>query len=289
MPLTPRAKLPYPDQNRDPWFDIFVQLVQRLDAAVFATWEDRNIIVMGGGVFTWNAGTNTLTWTAPIEVTSSVVGFLWTIEAGSLTIADGQFAYFQAVRSPTSSTTLILQTGSKVPNTSTQEPTDSILICVRRGTQLYFRDGKVLQSGASSAIYQTLGVPNVGQYLLETIPLALGLDTDSSVNLVAGGTTLDVAEYALSNLTTTFRFNVTAYITSAPLSGIVELFNITDSLLVHAFTFTGAGATTPSTQDAVIVLSGSKIYAVRYRVTGGGGPTDRVFVMSALVKVRQTF
>jgi hypothetical protein len=145
MPTTPRVKLPYPDQNTDPWYDQFVSLVNTIDTTLYAAREDRNVVLMGGGTIVWTASTNTLSWSAPLELTSAPTGFLWTVAAGSQVILDGQFVYFQAVRSPSSNAEVATYASGQVPYSAAQDANNSIVLAVRRGSVAYFRNGAVIQ------------------------------------------------------------------------------------------------------------------------------------------------
>lgn len=501
MPLTTRTKIPYPSEQRDPWFDDFERMIRDIDLKLFASWEDRNIFVMGGGTFTWNSVTNTLSWTGLVEFTSSVVGFLWNVEAGSLTINDGEFVFFQAVRAPTSNTTVSFLIGTKVPANNTQSANDAVMFAVRRGSKLYCRGGKILNNGDAVLLYEsaapgavTLGssspttvqagdtaqvgvalfashedhqhavdtalsgdlvatgtanaagvsvklpradhahrlelrvqdtgvavgqrpiinfvnatvaddggddrinitipstslgastpqtvqagavgaagvatsasredhshpvntglvgdvqvtvtanaagvstrvsradhahrlevqvqdagaavgsrpklnfvgftvaddnvndrvvvtsAPSIGgggQYLWNHIPLALNENTDLNTFVSIGGGSVNASDHTVTGLTTAFLFEATAYVATGSLTGEVVLYNLTDSTTVHTFSF--VGTTTPSTQSAVVALAGNKVYEVRHRVTGGVVITDRVYTMSAIVKVRLAF
>jgi len=151
---TPRSHLPYPDEQRDPWWQQFLDLVQAVDANVFAEWEDRNLIVMGGGIVSWNAISETLTWAQNIEFNSAPTGFLWRVLAGNLTVRDGEYVYFQAVRAPINNVAVIFYTGSQVPVSPNQNPTDSVMLAYRRGTKMYFRNGAVLDHDEAGEIFE---------------------------------------------------------------------------------------------------------------------------------------
>lgn len=154
MTTTPRAHLPYPDEQTDPWWQKFLDLVQAIDANVFAEWEDRNLLVMGGGIVSWNAITETLTWADIIEFNSAPTGFLWRVLAGSMLVRDGEYVYFQAIRSPINNVAVGFYAGSQVPTSPNQNPTDSVMVAYRRGTLMYFRNGAVLDHEESGEIFE---------------------------------------------------------------------------------------------------------------------------------------
>ena len=144
MPDSPRMEWPIPTENQNPWYEAFVALVSAQDASAFAAREDRQIIMLGGGTVSWTAPT--LTWDAPISLTAPIEGFLWTIQAGSVTIEDGQALYATLVRGPTANTAVAVAVGSQVPSSD-----QALVLAVRVGTRLYFRTGLSLASGGSAS------------------------------------------------------------------------------------------------------------------------------------------
>jgi hypothetical protein len=394
MPLSTRAKLPYPSEQRDPWFDQFLAFVQAVDSAVYAEREDRNLVIMGGGAVSWDATTNILSWVANIELPASPVGFLWRIVPGSLVVADNQFIYFQAVRSPTDNVNVTLSTGAQVPGLISEDANNSILFGVRRGSRVYFRNGDVIQDGETSNIFESsgatltinyavpaaldggagsggvsllvpawdhkhpldmaevgdivatatanaagvsneipradhahrlevgvllAGVPiglrpklnftagvvvddvgndrvnitlnsigTTGNTIVREFDLLLDTDTDLAGFVAAGGRRFNPADHVLAGTTVAIRFQADAYVTTGLLTGEVQLYNLTTASIVTTLSF--VGNTAPGHQEsAVLVLTAAnEFYEARYRVTGGAAPTDRVFVMSASLKVVNT-
>lgn len=157
MPLTTRAKIPYPSEQADPWFDQFLDMVNALDAAVYAGREDRNLLIMGGGLISWNATTQVLTWGDSIEFPAAPVGFVYRVVAANIVVVDGAFIYFQAVRSPTNNANVVLETGTQVPGTGSEDPGNSILFGIRRGSRIYFRNGLVIQDGELLNLFEIGG------------------------------------------------------------------------------------------------------------------------------------
>ena len=163
MALSPRAHLPYPDEQRDPWFEQFLDMVQAVDANIYAEWEDRNMPIMGGGVVAWNAITSTLSWAGIIELGSAPTGFLWRILPGSVTVNDGEYVYVQVVRSPINNVVVAdplsatVYHASQVPSSPSQDPTNSVVIARRDGATMYFRNGATLPGGGSGLVFEEGG------------------------------------------------------------------------------------------------------------------------------------
>jgi hypothetical protein len=138
---------PYPAENQDPWFDAFVGLIIAIDYSGYAAREDRNIILMGGGIISFDAALNTLSWASPIVLLAPNTGFLWTIPAGSVTLFDGRLLYVDLVRAPTAPTTLLPLVSNQVPSSDT-----AFLLAVRRGSRVFWRNGAVSVDGVPSAV-----------------------------------------------------------------------------------------------------------------------------------------
>lgn len=138
----------YPDENERNWYSHFKSLVDSQDASGYASREDRSLFLIKGGTVTWNSGTSTLAWSAAIELISSIAGYHLDIAASSAVIADGQFMYVDITRSPTVNGTLLTKVANSVPNTD-----DAYVICVRRGTDVYFSNGMAIHNGGSGAVF----------------------------------------------------------------------------------------------------------------------------------------
>jgi len=144
----------FPSEGDDPWFNGLKQFFQQLDAAGFAYSENTNVIPMSGGIFSFVASTNQLTWGTAIELSSFTSGFTASITAGSLTITDGQVLYVDMPRGLTQNTTITLNTAAKLAASSGKLLHDKIAIGIRRGTRIIFRNGVVLVDGVSQKVFE---------------------------------------------------------------------------------------------------------------------------------------
>lgn len=154
MAITTRSKIPYPNEQADPWYAAFQDMINAIDYNVYAEWEDRNMSVMGGGQFSWNAGAGLLTWTANIECGSAPTGFVWRVLGpASRVILDGEYMWFQAVRAPINNVAVAVFTGSSVPLVG-QDGTDCVVLVRRQGNLLYFRNGGTLDDGDSEYVFE---------------------------------------------------------------------------------------------------------------------------------------
>lgn len=154
MPQSPRMNWPYPAENVEQWFEAFKSFVESTDASGFASREDRQLILIGGGTITWSATGATLTWTGPLKVISPIAGFLLTVAAGSVTMEDGQVLYATIVRAPTLNRTVTVAVGNQVPQSD-----DAYLLAARVGDTIYWRNGMSMGDGDSVT---GVNVRNVG-------------------------------------------------------------------------------------------------------------------------------
>lgn len=145
MPNSSRMNWPYPAENQNLWYEAFTFMIESLDASGFAAREDRSIMLMGGGTITWQATGSQLVWSQPMRIVSPISGFLLSLPAATVTLAEGQFLYATLVRAPTRTQNLVPTVGNQVPSTDTD-----ILLAVRVGDDLYFRTGLRLLDGETS-------------------------------------------------------------------------------------------------------------------------------------------
>lgn len=143
---TQRMGIPYPSENDDPWWTGFVDFVRSLDSHHFASFEDRNIFFLEGGTFSWLDGT--LEWTAGLKIISPSTGIMSTLASGTLDMDDGDFMVVDLTRGPTTSVALSVQSIAQI------DPDDApMVVCVRNGDKLYFRNGAVLDDTDSAQVF----------------------------------------------------------------------------------------------------------------------------------------
>lgn len=152
---TPRLLIPYPDDNTAPWDAVFEAMILAIDASLYVPREDRNIVIFGGGTVSFNATTGVLSWSADIGLLSSVTGYKWVVPAGSVTLNDGQLFYITVARAPQTNTTNTPTVASNTPNQPSGD--NQILVGIRVGTNVHFRDGFVISDGQSQILFDGSG------------------------------------------------------------------------------------------------------------------------------------
>jgi hypothetical protein len=273
MATSSRMGWPYPEENQDPFWDAFVAFVAAQDASVFALKEDRDLLIMAGGTVSFVASSGLLSWSQAIEMNSAVTGFKWTLPAGSVNLNDGDYLYVTLPHNPTTNLNVAAGSGPTLPQADIDNP---IVMGLRNGDRIYFRDGKVLQDGQSLTLFSTMpgggggsiGAP--GQFWRENIALAVGNENSSLTPKVLGAYAIDSDDYTLTGTNKTFTFKAVANVDGAGVSGTVVLWDLNTASAAATLTFNGVTAPTKQTAVAIIV-SVEHIYEVRGQLTAGVG------------------
>lgn len=172
MPKTPRLGMIYPQENQKPWFDLFTSFANSIDAALYASREDRNYILEGGGVVSWSAGV--LSWTESIYLASPYTGYRLELPTSEspVTINAGQFLYVLVTRAAGAVVTLEAKVSSVLPSSN-----DALLLAVRRGDVLYFRNGRGYNNGDSGPLYVVGGGAGIAGWSRHQISIGTNGDT----------------------------------------------------------------------------------------------------------------
>ncbi len=267
MAKSSRQGWPIPTENQDPFYDAFISMVNAQDASVFGLRESRDIMLIGGGTLTFISASSLLSWSSPIDLNSAPTGLKWTIPAGSINVADGQYIYVKLAHNPTTNLNLSVLVGSKLPDT---DPDNPFVIGVRQGDRIYFRNGDVLVQGAPYPIFSAGPVGAPTQKWRETVAMVTLQANATLVPKVMGSFTLNPASFALGGTTTSFLFEATASVDNVLTNGTVTLYDLTAATLVATLSY--VGATTPTKMNAVVVpVAAEHVYEVRGVVTVGPG------------------
>jgi len=144
MPTSPRMNWPYPSDKQEAWYEAFKTFVESMDSSGFASREDRQLILSGGNVVSWDGVTGALQWTGAINLISPITGFQVQVAPAVVSLANGQVLYAVLTRAPTKNVTIEVVVAGQVPNTDT-----AITLAVRVGTRIYWRNGLLFDSGDS--------------------------------------------------------------------------------------------------------------------------------------------
>lgn len=277
---------PYPSEDTDPWWEQFKAFIEAADASAYASREDRNLVVTSGGTFSFDAGTDELIWSSAIQVYSPVEGFLVSVVSPSgaphtLIVPDGSAVYFNTVRAPGTNVQVLALVANQIPNTDT-----AVLLAVRRGDKIYFRDGATLGDGESADVFEEGGGGGGGSAMApprQLLTLATNESTDQSSYESIGAFVITPSDYQYLGHTVTLLFRVVANITTSGLNGTVVLYNITTSTIDATIPITSTTAAN-HTQGFTAPVA-STLYEVRYKVTGGSTSADRIALAWAGVQI----
>ena len=153
MPETPRMSLPYPNKDDTDWFDQVEILFRTIDAHMYAHREDRNTVMYSSATWTWDAPSDTLTWDAPFYITGAQTGGRWKVDAGSLSIEDGYMMVVAIPRYPQSEDVVT----DVQARAACEQNDEGFVVCVRKGSDLYFRTGVLVTTGSSVNIFNVFG------------------------------------------------------------------------------------------------------------------------------------
>jgi len=138
--VTPKVGLTYQSQYENPWYGSFEQFVTGVDRYLFASVEDRNLILFGGGTVGWSGGV--LSWSEDLHFWTPSTGALQTLAAGSVSLVAGQAAYVTLTRGAGRTVTLTLSTGTTIT-----VGTGQTVLVFSYGEKAYLRTGQVLTDG----------------------------------------------------------------------------------------------------------------------------------------------
>lgn len=135
-----------PASQNSHWYEDFINLIEAIEASVYAGVEDRNLIVHGGGDLAFDAGTGVLSWSDTLYCDGFGTGYRVTIAAGSKTLADGQSLVVDLVRAPSADTAALTAVRTSLGAAKSAQ----IRLCKRVGARLHWRFGAVQPAGTTT-------------------------------------------------------------------------------------------------------------------------------------------
>ena len=139
MSETTKLKIVFPSEDEDYWYPIFELFANGIDAYLYASVEDRNLIITGLETITFNPVTGEVSWTSDLKIRTFVTGYYCYVEAGTIVIDNGQCGYVELVRGLTENVRLDLKIDSAVGKTD-----NALVLFFRDADKLYIRNGKIL-------------------------------------------------------------------------------------------------------------------------------------------------
>jgi hypothetical protein len=155
--LTPQNEYPIPSEFDEPYFATAKSYYLATDLADWSLAENDNLIWSGGGTFSWNATTSTLTWSSTVELRTKTTFRKTTIAGpptpgGILVLQDGEVAFFQYPRLLVAdkAANLVIGPITSIPGIRL---CDITIFATRIGTTMFFADGKSLKDGESAELF----------------------------------------------------------------------------------------------------------------------------------------
>jgi hypothetical protein len=141
----------FPTEHTDPWYLIFKQMMEEMDASGYASREDRNLIMESSATFSWDAGTSELEYDDDIFLHAPQTNKYGYIDdtgvTGPIIIAEGEWFTVDLTRAVSTNQEFVTSVLSQVPNDD-----NSYALCIRRGGNLYWRNGFVMVDGWTGLI-----------------------------------------------------------------------------------------------------------------------------------------
>lgn len=137
----------FPSPLEEPFEDSMNAYFASIDVELFSAVTDRNLLITGGGIINLNTTTNTLSWTAPLQLTNFVTGLFQEVPAGAVMLLPGQFLAAIQVRGLEEITTtlnLVSFTGTKLEDRPRGELHVDTVLCFRYGDLVIWRNGAIL-------------------------------------------------------------------------------------------------------------------------------------------------
>lgn len=150
---TKRFEIPYPDENSDPFYLTFFNMINKLDQLHFSAHEERNMVLYSDGGATWNysGGSYILTFFDDINFISPTFGrtlYLPVPGILEISIPVNHYLVFELSRGATND--VDLSTSYSVMSQLPVDANDRILCYHAANHKLYFITGLVLDIGESS-------------------------------------------------------------------------------------------------------------------------------------------
>jgi len=202
MPKQTRLmKITFPSENEEPFIASFEAGMNEHDAIHYASAENGNLIWFSDGSVSWNAGTDTLTWSDDIKITGMTTGpYFATISAGGVDLQEGEVAFFEMPRQLKADVIVGVNRAGRIFSVDTRL-NNLRLFAVRIGDSVLFGNGTSLADGQAGPIFGG-GLPAGGGTLTEVqvgpaggivVTNGLGPVVDVEADFAGSGGTLGVA------------------------------------------------------------------------------------------------
>jgi hypothetical protein len=270
---------PVPGRDTDPWFAGFASMVAAMDASAFASREDNELIIAGCAEYTFDAGTDSLSWVGTQEFVSSFSGYAMQLAVGNVSVREGETVYVNLSRAPTADAPTIAGVASIVPNHD-----DAFALCVRREDALYFRNGVRILDG------HTVNILKAAEDEYTILNMGDRQTHSDTARLSVGAIAFNPADHAKDGMEMSVIFRVSAASGNDGVLGYVTLRNYTDgedvlTLDVLSSLVTAIEAEATLGTGAGEIDNVERLYEVLLHLDAAPGPQDGVELYSAEIRV----
>jgi len=164
MAQTNRTLITYPSEGEVNWWGKFKSMIDSIDQMLFSARSHRNLALVHQDDIEFGVD-YVVTW-PEMKLFHGAKGFIGTIAAGSLLLADGAGLYVNIPHPPSKNYSLVPQIlAGNVPNSDSAQ-----LLFYRNGERLWIMGGQLVLTGQTSAGGASGGVTE-GDVLRQVIPL----------------------------------------------------------------------------------------------------------------------
>lgn len=289
MPLSQRLSLPIPEEFDQDWFQEFVDLVNQVDTSLFASRDQRNVFLNGGGTVDMDAS-GLVTWQDAFQIFHGSTGFAGSIAANptGTTLQDGEFLYADFVRGPSGLyTPALVKSSGAVPAND-----NAVILFARTGQYLWVYQQGVIDSLAPP--FATGGTFQTGEKLIYPISLTTS-DVQGEGPLVMGRVRLNLADHLYADAASRIvQLRVEHQISNPGLVADITLVDVTVApVTIASFQ---SNSTQPTQQlidvtSQLVSLVDKQVYEFRAGLVVGPSynPDDLVTVWSASLEIINTF
>jgi len=170
-----RTKLVYPTKGQARYFEIIKRFYEGIDGILYAHREDRNVILYGGGLLSWDSVAGTLTFNADIILLSPHKAYWETISQAAyspITVEDGEMIYVELTRSPGALIDLVPRVTNVLPQND-----NAFMIAFRDGDILYIRNGRGFANGDTGPIYNSAVDDPISGFTRKQVSIQVNGDT----------------------------------------------------------------------------------------------------------------
>jgi hypothetical protein len=140
MPSTNNLQIPYPEEKSTSYYNVFVAMMSAIDSLFSSLMDERRLILANPvSDFSLALGTNTFTWSNPIQIIVPTTGVVATVAVGGIVLEEGETLYVNIPHPLLASAAITVGKASSVSFSRTKFPLCSRLngiVCFYNGLRV---------------------------------------------------------------------------------------------------------------------------------------------------------